>query len=424
MIVLTVLSYSGQPAEGLTASFDELGGSIGRAEGNQLVLPDPERSISRLHAKVAFRSGQYTIVDNGSNPIAVNGSEVPSGREQPLQAGDQVQIGGYLLKVTQSAAASAGAAGAFDDLFGDGAQGLAGPALVPKLSAAHWTAPSAAPAAAAWGGPPASAWPAPASPPIAALPRPPVAPSALLDDDWDFLAPDPRPGNDAPALAPASSIGSAMGPGALDSLDDLFGLGAPSGGADPLGATPQQALLMQPNMAAHADPLKSLDRPAGFAQASRSDHVSELNTPMSLPRAPASVVAPVAAPVAPPTGLPTGAIFSWDDPPRDGRVVTLPGRPRGDAASDGVPPAMVATPTPAYSAHAAPIPAPAPLPPPAAASATLDIPMPPRAASNDATLIAALLQGLDAPGVRIETLSPELMLLIGQLLRESTRGRG
>ena len=425
MIVLTVLSYSGQPALGPSASFDELGGSIGRAAGNQLVLPDPERSISRLHAKVFFRSGQYTIVDNGSNPIAVNGSEVPSGREQPLQAGDQVQIGGYLLKVTQAAAASAGAAGAFDDLFGDGAQGLAGPALVPKLSAPAWTAPPSA-AAAAWGGPPpAPAWPAPAPSPIAAPPRPPVAPSALLDDDWDFLAPDPRPGNDAPALAPASSIGSAMGPGALDSLDDLFGLGAPSGGADPLGATPQQALLMQPNMAAHADPLKSLDRPAGFAQASQSDHVSELNTPMSLPRAPAPAVAPVAAPVAPPAGLPTGAIFSWDDPPRDGRVVTLPGRPRGDGVANEVPPAIAAassTPTPAYLPYAAPIPAPAPPPALAAASAPRDIPVSPRAASNDAVLIAALLQGLGAPGVRIETLTPELMLLIGQLLRESTRG--
>ena len=432
MIVLTVLSYSGQPTEGLSASFDELGGSIGRAEGNQLVLPDPERSISRLHAKVLFRSGQYTIVDNGSNPIAVNGSDVPSGREHPLQAGDQVQIGGYLLKVAQAAAASAAAAGAFDDLFGDGAQGLAGPALAPKLSATPWTAPPTSPTAAAWGGPPpAPAWPAPAPQPIAAPPRSPVAPSALLDDDWDFLAPDPKPGNDALALAPSSSIGSAIGPGAMDSLDDLFGLGGPSGSADPLGATPQQAMLMQPNMAAHADPLKSLDRPAGFAQASRSDHVSELNTPMSLPRAPAPLEAPVAAapaaPSKPPTGLPTGAIFSWDDPPRDGRVVTLPGRARGDGVADEVLPAVATatptpTPAPAHATQAAPLPAPAPPPTQAVASATPDIPAVPRTASNDAALIAALLQGLGAPGVRIESLSPELMLLIGQLLRESTRG--
>jgi FHA domain-containing protein len=218
-------------------------------------------------------------------------------------------------------------------------------------------------------------------------------------------------------LAPASSIGQAMGPGALDSLDDLFGLGAPSSGADPLGATPQQALLMQPNMAAHADPLQSLGRPASAAQASQSDHVSELNTPMSLPRAPASV----AAAVTPPAGLPSGAIFSWDDPPRDGRVVTLPGRPRGDAGVGTGLPAAVAAAVPAFSPQAAPLPA-STLASPATAIPTPSTTPPPRAAAGDAALIAALLQGLGAPGVRIEALTPELMLLIGQLLRESTRG--
>jgi len=81
MIVLTVLSYSGLPAEGLSARFDELGGSIGRADNNQLVLPDPERSISRLHARVVFRGGRYAIVDNGNNPIGINGTALPSGRE-------------------------------------------------------------------------------------------------------------------------------------------------------------------------------------------------------------------------------------------------------------------------------------------------------------------------------------------------------
>jgi FHA domain-containing protein len=37
-------------------------------------------------------------------------------------------------------------------------------------------------------------------------------------------------------------------------------------------------------------------------------------------------------------------------------------------------------------------------------------------------LLAALLEGLDAPGLRIDVLTPELMLLTGQLLRESLRG--
>ncbi|MDP1534722.1 MAG: FHA domain-containing protein, partial [Rubrivivax sp.] len=93
MIVLTVLSYNGAPSDGLSASFDELGGTIGRGDNNQLVLPDPERTISRIHARITFRAPGYTIVDNGSNPIGLNGTALGSGREAPLAPGDQVQIG-------------------------------------------------------------------------------------------------------------------------------------------------------------------------------------------------------------------------------------------------------------------------------------------------------------------------------------------
>ena len=67
MIIITVASYNGTPTpQRLAAQFDELGGNIGRAENNQLVLPDPERTISRVHAQVVFRAGRYAIVDRGS----------------------------------------------------------------------------------------------------------------------------------------------------------------------------------------------------------------------------------------------------------------------------------------------------------------------------------------------------------------------
>ena len=60
MITLTVVSYNGQPSDGrLSAQFDEMGGTIGRADTNQLVLPDPDRAISRVHAQVVFRSGAF-----------------------------------------------------------------------------------------------------------------------------------------------------------------------------------------------------------------------------------------------------------------------------------------------------------------------------------------------------------------------------
>ena len=113
MLVLTASTYNGAPSERHTAAFGENGGTIGRAEHNHMVLPDAERTVSRVHADIAFRNGGYVIVDHGSNPIAVNGQEVGSGREAPLMPGDTLQIGAYLLLV------SAGLAVASKDLFAD-----------------------------------------------------------------------------------------------------------------------------------------------------------------------------------------------------------------------------------------------------------------------------------------------------------------
>ena len=390
MIVLTVLSYNGAPAEGLSASFDELGGTIGRADNNQLVLPDPERTISRVHARVVFRTSGYTVVDNGSNPISLNGTPLGTGREHPLKAGDQVQIGGYVLQASAAAAAAADD-DPFADLFGDGPVGLAvsAPAPAPARGAiASWPPP-----------------PSPSQPPPASWPAPSAALAAgQIPDDWDPFAPDAGTlAAPLPAPAPASRSGSGalidlpMNPVGGDSLDDLFGLDSASPAGDPLGAAPQQALLMQPNTAAHADPLQALGRaPAPIAAESRADHGSELNTPMLLSPAAGARAAPAPAPSPAPSGLPAGAIFSWNDPPRDGRVVTLPGVRRAEA--DPLPP------------PAPPVPRPAATPAPRAPAAT------------DDALLAALLDGLATPALRLEALTPELMQLIGQLLRESLRG--
>jgi type VI secretion system FHA domain protein len=474
MIVLTVVSFNGSPADDLSARFDELGGSIGRAEGNQLVLPDPERSISRQHARVVFRGGQYAIVDNGSNPIAVNNNPVPIGQEQTLWPGDLVQIGSYVLKVSQPAASGA-SANPFADLFGDGAQGLAAPspgsvpggglaapgaasgiagsgasraAADPWATPVPWNAgaqpPALAPAAPPpWASTPSpAAWaaPAPAPAPAWAAAPPTSGPSAaaLIPDDWDFLAPAPPPGAAAGLPTAPAAGGMPLSAPGMDSLDDLFGLGPGQTAGDPLGAPQAQALLLQPNMAGHADPLQALaGAPAQVPASSLPDHVSELNTPMPLPaRAPP----PAPAEASPPPAPPRGAVFSWDNPPRDGRLVTLPGMPSPNGGA-GVPPEDASPLTvirpaarspaplpPPAPAPVAPAFAPAPLPPPQAvappawAAAPMPAPPPVAPAAGDAPLLAALLQGLATPGLRIEQLTPGLMLLLGQLLRESTRG--
>jgi len=43
-------------------------------------------------------------------------------------------------------------------------------------------------------------------------------------------------------------------------------------------------------------------------------------------------------------------------------------------------------------------------------------------AGSESALLRALLEGLGSPGLRIDALTPELMRLIGSLLREATRG--
>ena len=396
MIVLTVVSYNGAPSDGPAANFDELGGSIGRADSNQLVLPDPERSISRVHARVVFRSGVYAITDEGSNASTVNGQTVGRGREQPLAPGDELQVGGYLIKVSGGAGGAAKVSDdPFADLFGD-AVGLA-------------AAPVAAPSR-----------PAPAASPRTSTPAPRVAPTPApaaggIPDDWDLFAPDhdvPAPpaqgrGAGQPADPFAAVDLSISTPAAEDSLDALFGLaGSPS--SNPLASGPLSAPAAGPNTGARSDPLRALGAPAAPAPpATLGDFGSELNTPMSLP--------PAARP-APPPALPSGAIFSWDEPAPEGRVVTLPGVHRARDTPPRAPPAPVAAPAPppppARPSPAPPPPAPMPAPMPAAAAS---------AAGGDA-LLQGLLAGLNSPALRIDALTPQTMQHIGALLREATGG--
>ncbi|MFI0377552.1 MAG: FHA domain-containing protein, partial [Candidatus Thiodiazotropha sp.] len=52
-ITLTVKLVAGAPpTQPMTVTFDEQGGSIGRRDENDWVLPDPERFISGRHAQI------------------------------------------------------------------------------------------------------------------------------------------------------------------------------------------------------------------------------------------------------------------------------------------------------------------------------------------------------------------------------------
>ncbi|QHJ00974.1 type VI secretion system-associated FHA domain protein TagH [Xylophilus rhododendri] len=484
MITLSVISLNGGPSPSpLSASFDELGGTIGRADTNQLVLPDPDRAISRVHAQVVFRNGGYAVVDRGSNPILVNGQALGSGREMAIKAGDKVQIGGFVLEVRQQAAAAAGAAS--DDPFA----GLLGPAAGARAPAAGGSPGLFDPLAAFGGG--SSPAPAPAF-----APPPAPAPSSLggIPDDWNPFAPPPpsaRPpaqdfaqslgrgdagqfGLDSGAAAPAPLIPDLHGSGGNankdNSLDALFGLGASSGG-DPLANSLLDAPMVAPNMAASADPMKSLGAVPLASSQTVQDDLSDLHRPF-LP--PPAVDRPAPAPAQPaarpPAAIPVGAVLSWDQPESEGRTVIRPmARPAqaapapaaieppasaasldpmaafGSAPADFDPlagfgaAAPMAAPVAAAMASFAPEPVAAPAPPPVVAAppapaAWAPAPQPapapaaapsyaPSAGNADtAALLAAFREGLNLPNLKLDALTPELMRLVGSLLHESASG--
>jgi type VI secretion system FHA domain protein len=200
---------------------DELGGSIGRADSNQLVLPDQDRTISRLHAQVVYRSGHYAVLDLGANAVLHNGQPIGHGREAPIRPGDELEIGGYKIAVASANAAVA----KVDDPFAGFESAIAAPAQKsPPLPRA----------------------------PVAVAPKP-IPQSSLsggIPDDWDpFMADRPSQPIVPTSFAPSSPAAPPSVQFGEPSLDDLFGLG---GSAAPSAPIPP---------------------------ATRDDHASEMNVP-------------------------------------------------------------------------------------------------------------------------------------------------
>ncbi len=426
MIRLNVTTYNGLPLSApLSAQFDELGGDIGRAETNQLVLPDPERTVSRVHARVLFRaSSGFGIVDQGSNAISVNGVQLGKGREAAIKPGDSLQIGGYTLTV-EAAAATGATSDPFADFFG---LAPAQPVTQPGVRR------DAAPDPLGLFG----AGPAPAAAPFGAAPPAP-APMGGIPADWDPFAPvaAPSPAQAAPSSAGARALGLDLGAGAPaplisdlpgssngrgaggDSLDALFGLGAPAPAGNPLGQSLLGEAVVQPNMAGHADPMKALGMLPAAAGQALPDTLSELNRPFLAPT-------PAAAPAASPAQRPmpsaaslaalnkidpsetlSGAVVSWNDGASENRTIIRAGRKPA-----------VAVQAPEAAAPSLPPPPPPAAPAPVAAVAPVAVGAP----VNEDALLAALREGLGLASLPVAELTPDFMRLLGQLLHESARG--
>ena len=74
--------------------------TIGRAPGNDWLIPDPY--VSKQHARITFSDGRFFVEGLGRNPIAIGTADnaIPSSQPTPLNSGDRLFIDQYEILVT------------------------------------------------------------------------------------------------------------------------------------------------------------------------------------------------------------------------------------------------------------------------------------------------------------------------------------
>ncbi len=228
--------------------------SLGRAEGNDVVLPDPDRTISSRHCIIEERGNDYVVMDISTNGTFLNYMPQPLGpTPSPLNHGDTVAIGSYEFRVEINAGLGAPpqdpyanlAAPMMDDLLaplppaGEEPSGFvgglddAGAATGDAISALLGSGPAVGPDASGLGAPPPEPAPlipededifGPGSDPFAGIetsapdhgasaqdyfsaPPAQAGAGALIPDDWDVSEPEP-----APMAAPAPQAQATIAP--------------------------------------------------------------------------------------------------------------------------------------------------------------------------------------------------------------------
>lgn len=74
--------------------------TIGRGDENDIVLPDPDKVVSKRHCAIEDRGGNVVVVDLSTNGTFLNYDKVALGKAPtPLHDGDILCIGGYELVI-------------------------------------------------------------------------------------------------------------------------------------------------------------------------------------------------------------------------------------------------------------------------------------------------------------------------------------
>lgn len=98
---LRLIAYKGlAPVEPLTFDVGDSGGTIGRAQDIEFILPDPEKLVSRKHASIARQDGSWILSDNSAAGTYVLNRDLLLQRDSvALTHGDRLKIGDYELLV-------------------------------------------------------------------------------------------------------------------------------------------------------------------------------------------------------------------------------------------------------------------------------------------------------------------------------------
>ncbi|MBI2394415.1 MAG: FHA domain-containing protein, partial [Deltaproteobacteria bacterium] len=84
--------------------FDKNEISIGRVQGNDLLLP--KGNVSKRHARIVFRDGRFIVTDlKSTNGSYVNGHRIA--QATIVREGDKIYIGDFILKVEATSGPSA-----------------------------------------------------------------------------------------------------------------------------------------------------------------------------------------------------------------------------------------------------------------------------------------------------------------------------
>src|SRR5262249_3547988 len=101
MFSVTITEKGGEQRR---VDFDKTEVTIGRVQGNDIILP--KGNVSKRHSRIVLKDGKFIIVDlKSTNGTYVNGRKITS----PLvvKGSDKIYIGDFILSIEQLAGAAA-----------------------------------------------------------------------------------------------------------------------------------------------------------------------------------------------------------------------------------------------------------------------------------------------------------------------------